>query len=60
MKKSEKTKKEKKENAVARKRRKSRFTVFLFVAQEGRKVGLLKRRAPFWCEAHFQVKSVKN
>ena len=48
---------------------KSRITVFFqwFVAPEGRKVGLLKRRArshvvrwdtksctPLWCEAHFQ------
>ena len=54
---------------------KSRNTVFFqwFVAPEGRKVGSLKRRvrsqlatgamkncAPLWCEAHFEVKSVKN
>ena len=54
---------------------KSRNTVFFqwFVAPEGRKVGSLKRRVrsqlarwemknctPFWREAHFQVKSVKN
>ena len=54
---------------------KSRNTVFFqwFVAPEGRKVGSLKRRVrsqlatgamknctPLWCEAHFEVKSVKN
>ena len=54
---------------------KSRNTVFFqwFVAQEGRKVGSLKRRVrshvvrwemksctPLWREAHFQVKSVKK
>ena len=54
---------------------KSRSTVFFqwFVAPEGRKVGSLKRRVrsqlatgamknctPLWCEAHFEVKSVKN
>ena len=54
---------------------KSRNTVFFqwFVASEGRKVGLLKRRVrsqlatgamknctPLWREAHFEVKSVKN
>ena len=53
---------------------KSRFTVFFqwFVAPEGRKVGLLKRRVrsqlarwdmkkctPLWREAHFQVKMDK-
>ena len=54
---------------------KSRFTVFFqwFVAQEGRKVGSLKRRVrsqlarwemksctPLWREAHFQVKMRKT
>ena len=54
---------------------KSRFTVFFqwFVAPEGRKVTSLKRRvrsqlarwemkkcAPLWREAHFQVKKVKT
>ena len=54
---------------------KSRFTVFFqwFVAQEGRKVGSLKRRVrsqlarwemknctPLWREAHFQVKMYKT
>ena len=54
---------------------KSRNTVFFqwFVAPEGRKVGSLKRGVrsqlatgamknctPLWCEAHFEVKSVKN
>ena len=54
---------------------KSRFTVFFqwFVALEGRKVGLLKRRVrrqlarwemkkctPLWREAHFQVKTYKT
>ena len=54
---------------------KSRNTVFFqwFVAPEGRKVGSLKRRVrsqlatgamknctPLWCEAHFEVKSVKS
>ena len=54
---------------------KSRNTVFFqwFVAPEARKVGSLKRRVrsqlatgamknctPLWCEAHFEVKSVKN
>ena len=54
---------------------KSRNTVFFqwFVAPEGRTVGSLKRRVrsqlatgamknctPLWCEAHFEVKSVKN
>ena len=54
---------------------KSRNTLFFqwFVAPEGRKVGSLKRRVrsqlatgamknctPFWREAHFEVKSVKN
>ena len=54
---------------------KSRNTVFFqwFVAPEGRKVGSLKRRVrsqlatgamknctPLWCEAHFEVKSVKK
>ena len=53
---------------------KSRNTVFFqgFVAPEGRKVGSLKRRVrrhlgreemkkftPLWCEAHFEVNSVK-
>ena len=43
---SEKRKSQKKEDAGARKGRKSRNTVFFrwFVAPEGRKVGLLKRR----------------
>ena len=54
---------------------KSRFTMFFqwFVAQEGRKVGSLKRRVlshvarwemknctPLWREAHFEVKSVNR
>ena len=43
---SEKRKGEKKEDASARKVGKSQFTLFFqwFVAQEGRKVGSLKRR----------------
>ena len=66
---SEKRKGEKQEDAGAR------FTVFFpcFGAPEGRKVTSLKRRVrsqlarwemknctPFWREAHFQVRSVKN
>ena len=67
--------KRRKKMQVREKVGKSRFIVFLqwFVALEGRKVGLLKRRVqshlarwemknctPLWLEAHFQVKSVKN
>ena len=59
---------------VREKVRKSRFTVFFqwFVAPEGRKVGLLKRRVrsqldkwemnnctPLWREAHLEVKALK-
>ena len=68
---SEKGKTEKKEDAGARKGRKARFTVFFqwFVAPEGRKVTSLKRQVrshlarwemnnctPWWREAYFQVK----
>ena len=67
---SEKSKSHKKEDAGARK-----GTVFFqsFVAPEGRKVGLLKRRmqshlgrwemkncTPLWREAHFEVKMCKT
>ena len=65
----------KKKMQVCEKVGKSRFTVFFqwFVAPEGRKVtslkrwvrsqlarGEIKKCAPLWREAHFQVKSVKN
>ena len=68
---SEKRKREKKEDTGARKR----FTVFFqwFVALEGRKVGSLKRRVRnqlarwemknctlLWPEAHFQVETYKT
>ena len=73
---SEKRKTEKQEEAGAWKGRKvALHCVFFpwFVAQEGRKVGLLKRQVrsqlarwemknctPLWCEAHFQVKMYKT
>ena len=71
---SEKRKREKKEDAGGRKAGKSRFTMFFqwYVALEGRRVGSLKRRVrshlarwgmknctPFWREAPFQVKMHK-
>ena len=71
---SEKRKSQKKEDADARKGRKSRNTAFFqwFVAPEGRKVGSLKRRVrshlsrwemknciPLWRAAHFEIKMYK-
>ena len=73
--KSQKRKDQKKEDAGARKGRKSRNTMFSrgFVAPEGWKVGSLKRRVrrhlgrwemksctPLWREAHLEVTCVKT
>ena len=72
---SEKRKSQKKEAQMREKVGKSRNTMFFrwFVAPEGRKVGLLKRRVPsqlarwemknctrLWREAHLQVKKLKK